>query len=158
MYKLCTKWPKCYYEWYRKYILERDWNACVISWVSTDLHIHHIKTRGAWGTNEYCNLITLSWKVHREKAHWMELWKYRDIFLEYTSWFDRPEFWDTIMENSIQNEKQVKKNRNKRNWNYMKRSYQKVKVYRKKVIDKFKLENNWLSPWQVNYRKQKWLL
>lgn len=101
------------YYWYRKYIKERDWNKCVISWDTENLHIHHIITRWAWWTNEYRNLITLSAKVHREKAHWMELEKYRKKFLEYTSQFDRPDYWDEVMYKSKLDEDSQKKLRRK---------------------------------------------
>jgi len=60
------------YWWYRKYILERDKNRCVISWDTGLLDIHHIKTVWSWGTNEYSNLITLSRRVHISLAHWKE--------------------------------------------------------------------------------------
>ena len=146
--KIENYWMNSFYSGYRKYILERDWNKCVISWVSENLHVHHIKTRGSWWSNEYNNLITLSVEVHREKAHWKELWKYRDIFLEYTSKFERPEFWDSIMEKSKQNEESIKKSRNKRNRDYARRK-------RKKYVESFK-DSHWgLTPWQYEYRKQK---
>jgi len=143
-----VEWWRCYYSGYRKYILERDWYKCVISWAKEDLHIHHIKTRWAWWTNEYNNLITLSWKIHREKAHWKELWKYREIFLKYTSKFKRPEFWDNIMEKSKINNDNTRKRINKRNNEYMKRRYKKLK-------EEYKKNNNWLSYNQVRYRKAK---
>ena len=142
------EWWRSYYSWYRKYILERDWNACVISWDKTDLHIHHIKTRWAWWSNEYNNLITLSWKIHREKAHWMELEKYRKIFEKYTSQFERPNFWDKIMEESKKNNDNTKKRINERNNKYMKNRY-KIKK------EEYKKNNNWLTYSQVLYRRKK---
>jgi len=145
---ISVDWWRSYYNWYRKHILERDNNKCIISWSEEDLHVHHIKTRWAWWTNEYNNLITLSWKVHREKAHWMELDKYRKIFLKYTSQFERPEFWDTIMEESKKNNDKTRKRINERNNKYMKNKYQKLK-------EEYKNNNNWLSYAQVMYRKRK---
>lgn len=141
-------WWRSYYNWYRKYILERDWNACVISWSEEDLHIHHIKTRWAWWTNEYSNLITLSWKVHREKAHWMELGKYKKIFLEYTSKFKRPDFWDKIIEDSKKNNAKTRKRINERNNKYMKSRYKRLK-------EEYEKNNDWLSYSQVMYIKKK---
>ena len=132
------------YHWYRKYILERDNNRCVISWDTQSLDIHHIKTVGSGWTNEYSNLITLSRRVHTTLAHWIESSKYKKIFLQHTSKFERPSFWDEIMEKS-------KWDKERRKISNKKRSKKRYDSY----IEKFKETHEWLTPSQYSYRKQK---
>jgi hypothetical protein len=132
------------YNWYREYILQRDNYKCVISWISENLDIHHIKTRWSWWTNDYQNLIALSRKVHMSLAHWKEALKYKNIFLEYTSKFETPIFWNEIMIKSEWDDKRYN-------------TFYKVKrkQFREKYIEDFKKEHDWLTPWQVQYRKLK---
>lgn len=82
---------------YRKYIIARDGGACVLCDRRTKLHVHHIKTRGSGGTDDYRNLITLCEFCHQDRAHGVELAYYYQVFIAYTANFEVPDFWDEVM-------------------------------------------------------------
>ena len=167
---------------YKKHIIDRDGGACMICGKTENLSIHHIRTRGSGGDDEYHNLVTLCWGgdgCHIAKAHGMEAAKYKKIFEKYVSVFPRPDFWDAIMEQSKRDHEKIKSNMRA----IAKKSYQKMKntpahkeymeqqkkrrnernkEYKKKhgsnyttYIQRFKKEHDGLSPTQVQYRKQK---
>lgn len=124
-----------YYWWYKKYIKDRDNNKCFLCGDVNNLDIHHVKTRWSWGTDEYNNLLCLCRGCHTTKAHWVDAKEYKNIFIKYLSRFQRPEFWDIIMENSKRDREKVKK----RNNEIAKQYYYKVKND-KKYIEKRKMQ------------------
>lgn len=129
---------------YRRYILDRDYNSCVICGAFEQLHIHHIKTRGSGGDDSYHNLITLCHQCHTEKAHGKHSKYYRKFFLEYTMQYDVPDDWfdEIIIPTSIQRSSSVKASRKRNQSAY------------KKQVEQFKESHNGLSPSQVAYRNQ----
>lgn len=167
------------YSGYRKYILERDKHQCFLCRNRDVIHVHHIKTRGAGGTDDYKNLISLCPSCHSNKAHGMYSEQYRKTFFQYTDSFVAPDYWPKVLELSTKDHEKLKKavakkardryreikgtekaityslkqkeNRAKRNAEYMKEMGMKYSTY----IERFKRENNGLSPSQVAYRKQK---
>ncbi len=167
------------YSGYRKYIKERDKHQCVVCGNGGIIHVHHIKTRGAGGTDDYKNLISLCPSCHSNKAHGMFAKDYREMFLHYTNKLTVPEFWNEVMEQSNKDNEKLKnalarkarerykaiqgtakaesyrlkqkENREKRNLEYKQVHGMNYTTY----IEMFRRENGGLSPTQVAYRKQK---
>ena len=167
---------------YYSKIKERDNNKCFLCNSTDDLHIHHIKTVGSGGTDEYTNLLCLCFDCHIWKAHGKEKAEYRRIFEQYTSQFQRPIDWDQVMIESKKAKEKYKKYKNE----CKKREYQKLKEYKwwetqhiiernsrqmaykkemmVKYSEEFKKTHNWLSKSQWEYRQRKkylqdkWLL
>lgn len=130
---------------YKPYILLRDNNSCVVCGQTEALHIHHIKTQGSGGSHTYRNLITLCHQCHTEKAHGKDSAYYRDMFREYTCQYQEPEWWFlNVLLPSIKQKK-----------SYAAAARRKKRSADSKRVLAFKEANNWLSPWQVAYRKQK---
>lgn len=168
-----------YYVGYRKYILDRDRERCVLCDRNNPLHVHHIVPRGAGGKNEYRNLITLCGGpdgCHSVKAHGTDQARYQKEFMAYTARFDRPDFWDAVMEQSRRDDEAIKQKRSKiaksryrkikdQDWYKNRAAEQRKKrnaAYRKAYkanyttyIARFQKENDGLTPSQVRYRKQK---
>lgn len=130
---------------YRPHILERDGHNCVVCGALEPLHIHHIKTRGSGGKDNYINLITLCYQCHTEKAHGKDSRYYRKFFLEYTLQYEEPVWWfeTIIIPTSIQRLSSFKAKRRKTQSTY------------RKSIDEYKQSHNGFSPSQVAYRRQK---
>lgn len=175
------------YYGYRKYILERDNYSCVICGSKKYLNIHHIITRGAGGSNEYINLVTLCGGIdgcHIIKAHGIKSIYYKKILINYTSNYERPEFWDKVMELSKYAEKKAKKHINivaRERYKKIKKTRQyieykkKQKLQRRKrnelykkyrkykyttYIQRFKKTHNGLSPYQYKiflYKKNSYI-
>lgn len=101
---------QCGYYGYRKYILERDGNACVLCHrTDRPLHVHHIHTRGSGGTDEYLNLATLCFACHQTKAHgFKDAQRTKEILLAYTSRFTRPTYWDDVIKHSQRDRSRIK--------------------------------------------------
>lgn len=114
---------------YRDHIIKRDGGRCFLCWTKKGLHIHHIKTRGAGGTDEYSNLLTLCWRDHTEKAHGLEAKRYKAIFFDYTKNFERPSNWDQVMEVS----KDLKQENLEKMREYRRQQYQRQKEYKAKL-------------------------
>lgn len=112
------------YQGYRSYIVERDGFACVVCGSSERLHVHHIITRGAGGTNEYQNLITLCHVCHSTKAHGIDAAEFKAIFQHRNAGLERPLFWDKVMEQSLRDREVIRKKAN----SIRKRQYQKLKA------------------------------
>lgn len=129
---------------YNGYIQERDGNCCVLCRSVDALHVHHIKTRGSGGTDDYDNLITLCAFCHSTRAHGKDSKRFRELFLSYTEQFIAPDFWPRVME--LSRKKHEKDNRIK--------SKSESNKYSVK-IEVFKLRNGGLSPTQVAYQRQK---
>lgn len=162
---------------YRKRILARDNNRCVICGIEENLHVHHIKTRGSGGKDEYSNLITICVLHHRE-AHGVNMTMYKKLFFNYTSKFARPDDWDEVMKKSLLNrqaELQYARNASNKQYKKMKESGRQKEYYDKwkadnkrrnkeytekhgtsyqQYIRRFKKEHNGLSPYQWNRKYQ----
>ena len=138
------KYAVTHYFGYRKYILERDGQTCVLCHRSDlPLHVHHIVSRGAGGPDEYTNLVSLCYLCHHSKAHGREGAIYKEQLLAYTSGFQRPDFWDHVMDRSERDENRIrlaKKRAKKRHYEKIKASprYQEYKEKQKIRMDRFK--------------------
>ena len=167
---------------YHNKIKKRDGKKCYLCNSTDNLYVHHIKTVGSGGTDEYNNLITLCHTCHMEKAHGKDKAHYRNVFEEYVSQFQRPIDWDQVMIASKKAKDKYKKYKN----DVKKREYEKIKeqkwwetqyvieqknrqkAYKKEMMAKyseeFKKTHNWYTPSQWEYRQRKkylqdkWLL
>lgn len=170
-----------YYDWYRPYILERDWHKCFVCMSNERLHVHHIKTRWSGWSNDYQNLITLCAMCHTSKAHWPNLLYYKELFLSYTMKFTPPNFRSEIMEKSIRDHNLVKqfyaklardkyyanKELHKERWKEANKKRDAAylnahwltysKFMQKKANDRFQ-EKYGMSARKYKYRKSKWLI
>lgn len=136
-----------YAKGYQKYIIDRDNACCFLCKSQMCLHVHHIITRGAGGTNEYHNLITLCSNCHLSKAHGANCSMYRELFQSYVSKMARPLFWDDIIEKTERDTKKIKKKRREsaqktyykiKNSDQYKEYKQKQKELRKKRDEEYK--------------------
>lgn len=124
-----------YYHGYRKYILERDNGFCVLCGNYENLHVHHIKTRGSGGKDEYLNLVTLCNICHTTKAHGFNALITKEILEKYVLQFERPFFWDEVIEKSFREKERVKnhlKNQSRKYRTSLKNS-SRYKEYKEKV-------------------------
>jgi len=58
------KLPLAEYQTLRNRVLKRDGWRCQLCGKSTDLHVHHVKSRSSLGDDTMRNLITLCAKCH----------------------------------------------------------------------------------------------
>jgi len=158
---------------WRDKIKKRDWYKCVLSGRQDNLVIHHIKTFGSWGEDDYCNMVTLNAFVHTGKVHWQEGWKHRKVLEEYTSQFTEPE--DRNIYKTMAEKTREYKNKYDRQTDKIKRKCKKKKdssyIDKKKRIqnecnrkkskeitkanEKWFEAKYWMTPSQYKYRKQK---
>lgn len=140
-----------------------------------NLVIHHIKTFGSGGEDDYCNMVTLNAFVHTWKVHWQKGWKYRKILEEYTSQFTVPKNWHihkavaekeredkNIYDRFLNKDKRKKIVKQKKDNPYIDKqkrlrneySNKKLKQMRKKNEQQFEAKY-WMTLSQYTYRKQK---
>jgi hypothetical protein len=112
------------YYGYRVYILVRDQAKCFLCGTQAHLHVHHIKSRGSGGTDDYGNLLTLCQGCHLGKAHGIEGAQLKATFFRYTSQFKVPDFWPKVMERSIRERKYYSVTRSE----YRHKQYQRIKA------------------------------